>query len=150
MQLKLSTKNAEVEKTDAAATKEEKKILKQQEKERKQQEKKAKKGEKEQEKAAKKEQKAQEKAAKKEQRDTCPDSPKATPVNNETTPKSPLANLFGFEQKKPRAEYQAEIDELKEALAEKEQLLVQKEQALANQGRKLLELQSWARSAPIH
>ena len=107
------------------------------EKQRKAQEKKAKAEAKKREQAQKKEQKKREKEAKKRQK-AAEKGQKSSKPKKEKAPKDPNApkrNIIGMKKKKPRAEYQAEIDELK--------------LAYARQGQELQRLKTWARSAPV-
>ena len=73
-------------------------------------------------------------------------------------------NMFGFEKKKPRAEFRAEIAQLQAELADKEaelsntktelskskSQLQQTEGNLNNTSYKLTRLESWARKAPVY
>ena len=61
---------------------------------------------------------------------------------------SSLKNIFKMEKKKPRAEYQAEIDELKFELAQTQGSLNDTQRALQDANYKLSRFQQWARSAP--
>lgn len=58
-------------------------------------------------------------------------------------------NLFGLKKKKPRAEYEAEIDALQQQLAQKNEELLQLQQSFARQSREHNQLKAWAKSPPI-
>jgi hypothetical protein len=58
-------------------------------------------------------------------------------------------NLFGKEKKKPRAEYQAEIDELKKELSAVNSALSATQKQLTETNQKYGTLSEWAERAPI-
>ena len=58
-------------------------------------------------------------------------------------------NMFGFEKKKPRAEFQAEIDELKVQLEFANSELSRAKSDLRTANAKVAKYERWARSAPM-
>jgi len=103
-------------------------------------------------KQAKKEQKQKEKEQKKrEAKENKPvDVDESDSTSNASAGTSSLKNLFGFESKRPRAEYQAEIDNLKYELEMATSNLRQVTAELQQTQGKLNRFQSWARSAPFN
>jgi outer membrane protein OmpA-like peptidoglycan-associated protein len=97
-----------------------------------------------------KEEKEAKKQAKKEQKKTAKEmkskadygGPCSTDGESDNESSGSSRNLFGFEKKKPRAEFQAEIDDLKIQLANS-QLELERARTKINR------FQQWARQAPL-
>jgi len=132
-----------------ALTQEQKKLQKQAEKERKMAEKEAKKQEKERLQKEKKDQKEREAKEKKEKKALKKLQKQADDDTSVSSEGSSRRNIFGYEKKKPRAEYQTEIDQLRAELEACKADLQKSNHALATKDQKLNKLQVWARSAPV-
>jgi mannitol-specific phosphotransferase system IIBC component len=106
------------------------------------------------EKLARKQAKKEEKKREKEQKKQAKKSNDRTPVDTDDSSNasgaSSLRNIFGLEKKKPRAEYQAEIDELKYQLDMANTNLSRATSQLQQAQHKLNRFENWARSAPFN